>query len=250
MSKRFFILVPPSESKASGGWSMSRAGDFDDALRAQRDEVLTALCDVVRSSSRSEVERVLGARGVLLNRTIDAMTLLCEGRAPLLPSWRRYTGVVWSHLDPGSLTSAQRRRLLIPSGLYGLTGAEDPVGEYRLKMNVSVASLGNVSAFWRPVITSLVATRVRSSTVVNLLPKEHAAAIDFESLQRVSSVVHVEFVGADGSRAVGHGGKSVKGMVARALLEGGVEVLYSFRWKGWRAHQVEGLVRIVAPPVG
>ena len=56
-----------------------------------------------------------------------------------MPAWRRYSGVVWDHLDPASLT--HRAPIVVVSGLHGLVGAEDPLPDYRLKMSANVAPL-------------------------------------------------------------------------------------------------------------
>ena len=70
-------------------------------------------------------EKLLGVKGDHLLRAQSANVSLVG--APTLPAWRRYTGVVWDHLQPESLTPEQRRRLIVPSGLLGLVRGDDPV---------------------------------------------------------------------------------------------------------------------------
>jgi len=115
----------------------------------------------------------LKVRGPLLERALEASREVVEGRAGLLAGWRRYCGVVWSHLEPQSLSPAQRRRILVPSGLYGLTTAEDAVADYRLKMNASLPAVGNVAAFWKEHLTAVLIQDLKGVGVVNLLPREH-----------------------------------------------------------------------------
>jgi cytoplasmic iron level regulating protein YaaA (DUF328/UPF0246 family) len=83
--------------------------------------------------------------------------------------------------------------------------------------------------------------------VVDLLPAEHAHAVDLAALAEVSRVVRVRFVAADGSRAVGHEAKSAKGRLARALLDEGLDGATRFTSEGWRATVADDLVTVAAP---
>jgi cytoplasmic iron level regulating protein YaaA (DUF328/UPF0246 family) len=110
--------------------------------------------------------------------------------------------------------------VLVPSGLWGLLSARDPVPPYRLAMNASPPGLGRLSAWWRPSVTRAVAARAGTGWVIDMLPVEHGAALDPAGLGR-ARLLRVEIVeeGEGGARAVGHAGKSVKGRLARAILE-------------------------------
>lgn len=187
------VLLPPSEGKASGG--------------------------------RGEWDPSSGTFGVQLGeqRTAIASTLFGEGAVPGLPAWRRYTGVVWKHLDPATLTTAQRRRIVVPSGLMGLARADDPVPDHRLKM---------AAAAWRPAVTDALAAHGRGP-VVDLLPNEHAKAIDWNVLARHRRVVRVDFAFTDSGTAAGHDAKAVKGIVARTVVQHGLAALATFEWEGW-----------------
>jgi uncharacterized protein len=241
------LLLPPSEGKATGGRLPARPGSFDEALAHPRSVVLEELGRLLRSPGHAWQSRVFGARGELLDRAVAATHALVVGAAPILPAWRRYTGVVWAALDPGTLSAAGRRRLLVPSGLYGITSADDPVADYRLKLLVSLGHLGRLSTFWRPEVTTALAARARGRVVVDLLPAEHAHAVDLGALARVARVVRVRFVTADGTRALGHDAKSAKGHLARSLLDHGLDGVSGFRCGGWRATVEGDRVTVVAP---
>ncbi|MEQ9337183.1 MAG: peroxide stress protein YaaA, partial [Miltoncostaeaceae bacterium] len=150
-------------------------------------------------------------------------------RAPTLPAWRRYAGVVWSALDPAGLDreahDALLERVLIPSGAFGLLAAGDAVPAYRLKMGASVPAIGGLAAWWRPRIAPLVADRAHGGWIVDLLPGEHAAALDPARIARGGArLVRVALVtgeDAGSARAVGHAGKHAKGLLARAVLTHG-----------------------------
>lgn len=250
------LLLPPSEGKADGGRpprATVRPRPFDVALAAPRDAVRTALRAALDGADDETAGKLLGVRGDNLVRARAATDAYLRGDAPVLPAWQRYTGVVWDHLGP--LRAPEARRVLVPSALYGITTGADPVADYRLKFPVALPGVGNLARFWKEPLTAalLAHARPRASgrgrVVVDLLPAEHATAIDWEVLEGVVPVVHVRFRSADGRRAVGHDAKAVKGEVARAVLEHGIDSLGPFRWRGWRARAVRGecAVDVLAP---
>ena len=247
MAAPLLVLVPPSEAKTPGGTLRVGVGAFDAALEDDRRRVIEALLATLKGSTARRQEIVLNARGPLLERALEATRRLAEDRVPRLAAWQRYSGVVWSHLAPASLGPAQRRRILIPSSLYGITTAEDRIADFRLKMNVGVAPLGTMSTFWRPKVTPVLAAHAKRSTIVNLLPLEHEAALDLGELARTRHVVRVQFIDGEGGTTVGHDAKAVKGILARTLLTEGLDSLSIFEWQGWRSVPFEGTFQIVSP---
>lgn len=216
------ILLPPSEGKAEGGdgppvaWAEGRFGALADDRRAVR----RAVQQVLRR--RDDAERLLGVKGAHLDRALDEWAGI--DTAPTVPAARRYSGVVWGAVDIAGMDSATRRRLMarvvVPSGLWGLVGAGDAIPAYRLKMGARAGSLGLLSRWWQPRVSPALAARAGRGAVIDLLPQEHAAAIDPSALRR-GALVRVEIVddGPTGRRSVGHAGKAVKGRLARAILE-------------------------------
>lgn len=213
-----------------------------------RREVTEALRAFVESASPAQLEVALSARGSLLERALSATQRILDGTAAQLPAWRRYEGVVWGYLAPGSLTPAQRRRILIPSGLYGLLAGDDRIAEYRLKMNVRLPGLPPLARFWRPHVTEALLQKTSRATVVNFLPKEHLASVDMERLTAKRTVIDVHFVATDESQAVGHDAKAVKGELARAVLLGGLAAFSEPERLGWRVERRGSEVVVSAPP--
>ncbi len=217
------ILLPPSQGKADGGsgppWERARTAfpELSAERRRVRDAVRTAL-----RAGDGAAERLLGARGEHLARAVADWDALDTART--LPAAERYRGVVWEALAPATLSPAARRRLgrrvLVPSGLWGVLAASDPVPPYRLAMGASPPGLGRLSSWWRPLVTRAVAGRAGAGWVIDMLPVEHAAALDPAGLGR-ARLMRVEIVeeGEAGTRAIGHAGKSLKGRLARAILE-------------------------------
>jgi hypothetical protein len=241
------VLLPPSEAKTPGGNFRAGVGAFDEALEDDRRRVVEALIATLATATTRRQEILLNARGPLLERALEATRKLGEDRIPRMAAWQRYNGVVWSHLGPTTLAPGHRRRVLVPSSLYGVTTAEDRIADFRLKMNVGVAPLGTMASYWKPRVTTVVAQHAKRSTIVNLLPLEHEAAIDLKELNRLRRVIRVQFIDGEGGTTVGHDAKAVKGILARTLLLEGLDSLTNFEWQGWRSVPVEGEFLIVSP---
>jgi hypothetical protein len=250
VTRRLIVLLPPSQAKGSGGSRNTKVGTFDAALELARREVVMALGALVESGRPKVIEKTLQVQGPLLERAIESTRALVEQRAHWLPAWRRYTGVVWVHLDPSSLTPTQRRRILIPSALYGVTTAQDYVSDYRLKMNVRLVPLGGLAKFWRAWLTPVLADYLHDTLVINLLPKEHGAAIDVKALSVVCHVVNVSFVNEGEGALVGHDAKAVKGVLARQILKNGFGAIETFEWEGWRTQRDEEVEVSPSQPTG
>jgi cytoplasmic iron level regulating protein YaaA (DUF328/UPF0246 family) len=196
---------------------------FGRRLKEQRAEVLTALARTPLSETK------LGATGPLYGRATAANQAVAAGRGRKLPAYQRYTGVVWEHLGPATLDDEQRAGVLVPSALLGLVTADDPVPDHRLKFDVSLEGLGRLDRHWRPHLTDAIKKRTTPhDTIVELLPQEHTAAIDLDTVARRRTVVRTTFRGTSG-----HDAKAVKGALARHLLRHGLAE--PFQWQGWRA---------------
>ena len=225
------VLLPPSEGKAEGGRRLWRP---DSGAFAELGDRRTVVAEAV-VARLGERKRLFGTEGPLAERAADAALALADGTARALPAWQRFTGVVWEHLDPATLPGASRRRIVVPSALLGLVRGDDPVPDFRLKFSVALDGLGRLDRWWRPMLTEVLGgTR---GPIVDLLPNEHAAALDLTGFGR-RRVVRVEFVTAGGSGAAGHAAKAAKGVLARTILLGGLDAVPGFSWGGWQAAPV------------
>lgn len=198
--------------------------------------VRDALGETLRNRQMADLEKILRVRGALLERALVSSREFVSNRQMHMPAWQRYSGVVWEHLDPRTLSKRSRSQVLVPSGLYGLHSAEDAIADYRLTMHASLDGLGNLARFWRPYLTAIVESYRPRTPMVNLLPTEHARAFDFTKRDHV---IEVQFLTADGTGAAGHAAKAVKGRFARHLLDNGLDDVAAFRFDGWKvtSHQ-------------
>jgi len=234
------LLLPPSEGKAldaratprrTGGSAPAGWDPGDGAfgsLADQRFAVVEAL-----SAASGGTEKLLGVKGNHLLRAQSANSALPG--APTLPAWQRYTGVVWDHLDPATLSAVARRRIVVVSGLLGLVRGDDPVPDYRLRMSANLPPLGKLSTWWREVLTETLRRAARRKVLVDLLPQEHSAALNTSDLLQGVKVQGVKVQGVKVSlidrsgRPGAHFAKAAKGELARAILTDGVDVLHSWR---------------------
>jgi cytoplasmic iron level regulating protein YaaA (DUF328/UPF0246 family) len=220
------LLLPPSEGKAAGGSSRPwepDSGTFS-TLADRRVELAEALGAIGGGS-----EKLLGVTGDHLDRALAANVSLVGAQS--LPAWRRYTGVVWDHLDPATLAAPERRRIVVVSGLLGLVRGDDPVPDYRLKMGSNLAPFGKLSTWWRDELSATLnryatgRTAKQPRIIIDMLPKEHRAA--WTPDERVAGV-SIEFIDPTGKPG-GHFAKAAKGELARAILTDGLEAVDHFR---------------------
>ena len=215
--EKLIILLPPSEGKALSGKTGTKftesSGSFGKSLGKQRAIVIAALRD-----ARGGSPKLLGVSGAHLARAQQA-NLALRG-AKTLPASQRYTGVVWDHLDLGSLPFALQKiaakNIVIVSGLLGLVAAGDATPDYRLKIGASLAPMGKLSSWWRDELSRALNKYCAGAVVVNLLPQEHSAAFVADE-KAISRYLHVDLATKSGT-AGGHDAKAAKGRLARHLL--------------------------------
>ncbi|MCJ7859508.1 peroxide stress protein YaaA [Corynebacterium kalidii] len=215
-----FILLPPSETKASGG-----TGPALDIEGLSFPELTGIRRRNIRDLSALDPDDALQVLGISekLRGEAEANTRLLE--APTTPAILRYTGVLYDALDVSTLAPSARARLGVGSALFGLLSADDPVPHYRLSAGTklpwadgaagatgSAARVPTMKARWGSAVTDAL-TRV-PGTVVDL------RSGGYQQLGRVPGAVtvRVESVREDGSRkVVSHFNKHYKGLLAREL---------------------------------
>jgi hypothetical protein len=205
------ILLPPSETKATGGDGppLDLATLSFPELTRTRERVLKALEGL---SGRSEA-RACDVLGLSPGQTAEIARNRELRTAPTLPAARRYTGVLYDNLDLATLDAYRvARSILIFSGLWGALRATDRVPAYRLAMGVRLPRLGPLASLWRPALTAALPA---GGLIVDMRSAPYAAA------WRPEAVGVRVFREHDGKRSVvSHMAKATRGAVARALLRG------------------------------
>ncbi len=203
------VLLPPSETKASGGDGPPPQLDAlsHPDLTPTRRKLIDELVGLAE-----DVPAGLAALGLSPRQGGELARNAALWTAPTCPALQRYTGVLHAALDAGSLRPAQRARLAVASALFGLLSANDLIPAYRLSATSALPGVGPMRAVWRPVLSPLLAGV--EGLVVDLRSGGYAA------LAPVPGAVTVQVLTDDGHgrrRTVSHHNKSHKGRLARLL---------------------------------
>ncbi|WP_314508158.1 peroxide stress protein YaaA [uncultured Microbacterium sp.] len=213
------VLLPPSETKRSGGGAA--ALDLHSLslpeLTAQRHGVLDAVERL--SADPLSAARVLGLGRTQLHEVeVNARVRTARTMAAI----DRYTGVLYDALDAASLDPAARRWLganvLIQTALLGPVGALDRIPAYRLGASASLPGSAPLRRVWAGPVTAALATA--APRFVLDLRSEAYAALGPVPVTTSSVYVRVVTEGADGAvRALNHFNKHAKGGLVRALAQ-------------------------------
>lgn len=210
------VLLPPSETKHSGGDGALL--DLDalsfPALRPLRADLVDEL--VTLSADEHACRRALGL-SPSQDHEIARNASLRD--VPTMPAINRYTGVLYDALDIESLRGATatraRARLAVGSALFGLVRADDPIPAYRLSASSRLPGQPSLAARWRPALEPVLAQLAAKELVVDLRSGSYAG------LGRLPAAVDVDVVAEhpDGRRTtVSHFNKAHKGRLARTLV--------------------------------
>ncbi|WP_243729205.1 YaaA family protein [Nesterenkonia sphaerica] len=232
-------MLPPSEGKTAATDPHAEPLNLDaltlPCLAPDRNQVLQELIDV---SGRQEAQQVLGVGDRVMEQVSANQELQ---QAPTAPAHHIYSGVLFDALAAETLTSSQRQRaaerVLIFSGLFGVTGFTDRIPAYRCAMDVRLPTLGKLSAFWRHRLAAPVSERIRDQWVVDCRSAAYATAFrpDPHKTVAVNS-----FTEKDGRRTVvTHSAKAARGTLTGMMLRADsppktlddVAHLASRRWK-------------------
>ncbi len=207
------ILLPPSEGKTApgDGAPVDLGALAYPELTAKRERALAALIRVSASKQRGRALKALGlsaGQAGELDRNAGLET------APAAPASAVYTGVLYERLRLLELPAAARERVLISSALWGVVRPDDRIPAYRLSISARLPRIAGLAGYWRPALAQALPDE---GLVVDLRSGGYAAAWT----PRHATVVGVRgFTEQDGARKViTHHVKSVRGDVARALLQ-------------------------------
>lgn len=216
------VILPPSETKVSGGIEGScldiEALSFP-RQNLVRTELVRELVVLARDEEASLRALKLGPKGlpeVLRNREIL--------HSPVMSALSRYTGVLYDALDVDSLDAEALARVrdsvAVFSALFGLVRAGDLIPAYRLSHDSALPG-GKPPRWWGPLGEALwesvhgFVIDLRSGGYRALAPVQGDRGV-FVSLVRP---------GPAGQRiALGHHNKSAKGRLVRELMVSGASI--------------------------
>jgi cytoplasmic iron level regulating protein YaaA (DUF328/UPF0246 family) len=216
------ILLPPSETKVSGGDERSHLDLGSLSFPVQnptRQSLVESVVSLASDQAASLRALKLGPKGlseVERNRELWS--------APVMPALSRYTGVLYDALGFDTLDSGAQKRALssvaIFSALFGLIRASDNIPAYRLSYDSALPG-GKPGALWGPLAPELWASvddfvvDLRSEGYRSLAPLPQGSGV-FVSLVKPGPA------GARG--AIGHHNKGTKGRLVRDLVESGANI--------------------------
>lgn len=202
------ILLPPSETKSSGGeGSLALASLGFPGLASGRSAALDAVDRLVEAGQ--DTSTPAKARAAAANEAVRT--------APVMRAIERYTGVLYEGLAYGTLDERERdwvgRHVAIGSALFGLVRAHDGIPEYKISHNTRVPAT-TLRAVWRAVSPLTIAAE--PDLIVDMRSKAYAALLPVDGA--------VSFDVVDGSgRALAHWNKHAKGAFVRQLARAQAE---------------------------
>ncbi len=232
-SPDLLVLLPPSETKRSGGGrsSLDLASLALPGLSPQRETVLRALQAL--SADSALASRVLGL-GVTQSDEIARNAAVRS--APTMAAIDRYTGVLYDALGAASLGASGRRWLganvLIHTAPLGPVGALDRIPAYRLGASASLPGSPPLRRVWAAPVTTAIA-ELEPRFVLDLRSEAYTALGPLPA--SVDSVyVRVVSEGPDGTvRALNHFNKHAKGALVRALAQARPRVASLAAFRRW-----------------
>jgi len=213
------ILLPPSETKRSGGRPrpLDVAGLALPSLAPQRESVIDAL--VRLSADEEEAARILKLGATQRGEVAQNAALRA---APTMAAVDRYTGVLYDALDAASLDPASRRwvarHVRIHSAPFGPVAALDPIPAYRLGASVALPGVPPLTRLWADAVTSALADEAPSFVLD--LRSEAYTALGPVPPGIASVYVRVVSDGDGGAvRALNHFNKHAKGALVRLIAQ-------------------------------
>lgn len=218
------FLLPPSETKAIGGGSLSisQVALTYGGLNSARDRTYAALAKI---SAKPRVgPKVLKLTPTQLG---DLQVNLGVQHAPTMRAMERYTGTLFDAIHGGvsgtddalsdSAWARAKESVLIQSSLFGLIPATDLIPNYRLGASVNLPG-APLKRVW-PAAHEAIFKRLNQGLIVDLRSK---AYVDLAPIPADVPSLWVEVASreSDGRlRALNHFNKRAKGLLIRAVLE-------------------------------
>ena len=209
------ILIPPSEGKAKVQPSNVLFKDTNFKFSEYTQQIVDYL-GLIEYEDLTSVYGTSQEKAMMFHRqNQDIFNSRC------VPAIKRYTGVVYNHIDWHSLSKKAQKymneHILIFSGLFGLLTPDTPIPDYKLKMNVL-----SLKRLWGPIISKHLS---KEELIFDLLPQVHRKAYSSNK-----NTIQVDFLVKNKGKttAAGHFGKSVKGEFIRFLANNQVKSIKEF----------------------
>ena len=215
------VILPPSEGKTApdSGPTLNLSSMSLPELNPAREELIERLIALCAGDTAVAAEALGVGAKVLpsIARNVDLRS------APTAPAIAVYSGVLYKEFAHDTLSNAEKRRasqmMLIASALWGVTGLDDLIPDYRMSIGTKLEGLGGLARYWRePLANALPNTGL----VVDLRSAAYSAAWSPSECSFVS--VGAVRLSPDGTRKpISHMAKAARGRVARLLAQSAVD---------------------------
>ncbi len=213
------ILLPPSETKRSGGVGVSidKSAIIWAALDPARDLLIAEITKVCNDPALAKRVFKLGPKN---EADLEANKRLMT--APTMAAIERYAGVVYDAIDYQTLTECAKarvqERLFIQSALFGLLPATEQIPYYRFSaatklpgVNLKELWIEAHKAVWPRLTRPILDMRSKAYAELNPVP---------ESLESYSVDVFDQ-----SGKALNHFNKKAKGLFVRSALENNLDTI-------------------------
>ena len=239
------ILLPPSETKRSGGVGISidKAAIIWAALDPARDVLFSKLATLSKSKTKTVKALKLGK-----NAEAEIASLKELMTAPTMPAIERYAGTLYDALGYQSLSDAAKERvkekLFIQSALFGLLPATEHIPYYRFSASSQLPGV-DLKKHWAKAHTAVWPRMV--GPILDLRSKSYVALNPIPEREQYS----VEVLDETSGKALNHFNKKAKGAFVRAAMEHGLEDIDQLpqiaKLAGLSARQSGSIVELIVP---
>lgn len=213
------ILLPPSETKRSGGVGISidKSAIIWAALDPARDRLIAEISKICSDPALAKKVFKLGPKSV---GDLEANKQLMS--APTMAAIERYAGVVYDAIDYPTLSEVAKQRvqerLFIQSALFGLLPATEQIPYYRFSASTKLPGLNlrelwidAHKAVWPRLTRPILDMRSKAYAEINPIPG---------NLESYSVDVFDQ-----SGRALNHFNKKAKGLLVKSALENNLETI-------------------------
>lgn len=213
------ILLPPSETKRSGGVGISidKSAIIWAALDPARDRLIAEISKICSDPAVAKRVFKLGPKSV---GDLEANKQLMS--APTMAAIERYAGVVYDAIDYPTLSEVAKQRvqerLFIQSALFGLLPATEQIPYYRFSASTKLPGLNlrelwidAHKAVWPRLTRPILDMRSKAYAEINPIP---------QNLESYSVDVFDQ-----SGRALNHFNKKAKGLLVKSALENNLETI-------------------------
>jgi cytoplasmic iron level regulating protein YaaA (DUF328/UPF0246 family) len=239
------ILLPPSETKRSGGVGISidKAAIIWAALDPARDVLIKKLATLSKSKAKAIKALKLGKNP---ERDLESLREILT--APTMPAVERYAGTLYDALGYQTMSvegkERAKERLFIQSALFGLLPATEQIPYYRFSASSQLSGIDLKkhwtmahAAVWPRMVGPILDLRSKSYAALNPVPdREHYT---------------VEVLDEASGKALNHFNKKAKGAFVRAALEHGLDSVEQIpeiaKLAGLSARQSGSVIELIVP---